>query len=252
MKSTEVIDESSDLTLTGSYTSDLILSKLWLAQQLQQAMQQQGIDRIPVAYVLGAWYGNVSAILRKAGLPIDIIVDVEKNRRWLTQGREIHQAWNLSNIGYLNADVNQIKYDKLSSPALVINTSTNDIADHGWFDAIPSGTMVVLQGRDRVAAGAEHSFRNADELLAMFPLEQVLYQGTKKLQDPETAYQRSMVIGIKGADQLRELSFLGSPCTKDCSGHRAGYAWSQQRGGRQPASWSDSFNRGAALFAAGK
>jgi hypothetical protein len=53
-------------------------------------------------------------------------------------------------------------------------------------------------------------------------------------------------------EKLDELSFLGSPCTKDCSGHRAGYAWSQKRGGSQPASWSDSFNRGAALFAAGK
>ena len=52
-------------------------------------------------------------------------------------------------------------------------------------------------------------------------------------------------------EQLRELSFLGSQCTKDCSGHRAGYAWSQKRSGRQPASWRDSFNRGAAIKAAG-
>ena len=52
--------------------------------------------------------------------------------------------------------------------------------------------------------------------------------------------------------RLKELTFMGSQCTKDCSGHRAGYAWSQKRSGRQPASWSDSFNRGAALFAAGK
>ena len=52
--------------------------------------------------------------------------------------------------------------------------------------------------------------------------------------------------------QLDELSFLGSPCTKDCSGHRAGYAWSQTRGGRVPNSWSQSFNNGAALQRAGK
>lgn len=51
--------------------------------------------------------------------------------------------------------------------------------------------------------------------------------------------------------KLDELSFLGSECTKDCSGHRAGYAWYKQRG-YEPASWSNSFNRGAALAAAGK
>jgi hypothetical protein len=52
-------------------------------------------------------------------------------------------------------------------------------------------------------------------------------------------------------EQLDELTFKGSPCTKDCSGHRAGYEW-WFRKGRTPNSWSQSFNNGAALAAAGK
>lgn len=51
--------------------------------------------------------------------------------------------------------------------------------------------------------------------------------------------------------RLNELSFLGSPCTKDCSGHRAGYYWSARKGNIDAASWSDSFNRGAHLRATG-
>jgi hypothetical protein len=53
--------------------------------------------------------------------------------------------------------------------------------------------------------------------------------------------------------QLDELSFLGSECTKDCSGHRAGYEWSSRKGnvpGNSP--YSPSFNKGANLRAAGK
>jgi pyrimidine deaminase RibD-like protein len=57
---------------------------------------------------------------------------------------------------------------------------------------------------------------------------------------------------LEPTQQLDELSFLGSPCTKDCSGHRAGYRWSKDRGKVHAASWSDSFNRGAALAAAGR
>lgn len=57
---------------------------------------------------------------------------------------------------------------------------------------------------------------------------------------------------LEPTQQLDELSFLGSPCTKDCSGHRAGYKWSKDRGLVQAASWSDSFNRGAALAVAGR
>jgi hypothetical protein len=54
-------------------------------------------------------------------------------------------------------------------------------------------------------------------------------------------------------EQLDELSFLGSECTKDCSGHRAGYNWSKRKGLRQGNSpYSPSFNKGAALAVAGR
>jgi hypothetical protein len=49
-------------------------------------------------------------------------------------------------------------------------------------------------------------------------------------------------------EQLNELQFMGSQCTKDCSGHRAGYAWSQARGGQTANSpFSPSFNKGSAI-----
>jgi hypothetical protein len=53
--------------------------------------------------------------------------------------------------------------------------------------------------------------------------------------------------------KLDELSFLGSPCTKDCSGHKAGYEWSKARGGVDANSpFSPSFNNGARLARDGK
>lgn len=53
-------------------------------------------------------------------------------------------------------------------------------------------------------------------------------------------------------NQLNELSFMGSQCTKDCSGHRAGYEWSKRKGRVHAASWSPSFNNGAAIAVSGK
>jgi hypothetical protein len=52
-------------------------------------------------------------------------------------------------------------------------------------------------------------------------------------------------------EQISELSFLGSQCTRDCSGHRAGYQW-YKNNQRAPISASPSFNKGAALAKAGK
>lgn len=51
-------------------------------------------------------------------------------------------------------------------------------------------------------------------------------------------------------EQLDELTFKGSQCTKDCSGHQAGYEW-HKANQRDPNSWSPSFNKGAALSKAG-
>ena len=56
----------------------------------------------------------------------------------------------------------------------------------------------------------------------------------------------------KKSQPLDELTFLGSPCTKDCSGHRAGYNWSKARGGVTANSRSPSFNNGATLASQGK
>ena len=66
-------------------------------------------------------------------------------------------------------------------------------------------------------------------------------------------FMRRRQIKKSQEEQLDELSFLGSPCTKDCSGNRAGYYWSARKGnipGNSP--YSPSFNNGANLRAAGK
>lgn len=68
---------------------------------------------------------------------------------------------------------------------------------------------------------------------------------------PRADYDRLTRSGQLQEQELRrlnELTFMGSPCTKDCSGHRAGYAWSKRKGGKVPTSWSKSFNNGAAAY----
>ena len=150
------IFESSGPSLSGSYTPDLVFSKLWLARELKQILEQQGIDSVPVAYILGSWYSNLSTILRRTGVPIEKIVDVEQRGEWLQIGQQLQQGMNITGVEHMQADANRIDYRQLQQPGIVINTSTNDIADHGWFDHIPEGTIVVLQGRDSVPDGAEH------------------------------------------------------------------------------------------------
>jgi hypothetical protein len=77
----------------------------------------------------------------------------------------------------------------------------------------------------------------------------------KRRQDPDANRKgkaKNVATKVR-EEQLDELKFLGSECTKDCSGHRAGYNWSKTQGGVDGMSpWSPSFNKGAALAKAGK
>lgn len=76
------------------------------------------------------------------------------------------------------------------------------------------------------------------------------YKRSINCKNPKGFSQRAHCAGRK--KKVNELNFLGSQCTKDCSGHRAGYEWSRRKGGQVPNSWSPSFNKGAALQKAGK
>jgi hypothetical protein len=80
------------------------------------------------------------------------------------------------------------------------------------------------------------------------------YKRSINCKNPQGFSQRAHCQGREKTteeEQLDELTFKGSQCTVDCSGHRAGYEW-WFRKRKNPNSWSPSFNKGAALAAAGK
>lgn len=50
---------------------------------------------------------------------------------------------------------------------------------------------------------------------------------------------------MKIIEIINELSFYGRPCTKDCSGHKAGWEWERKHNtGQKQATPSNSFNNG--------
>jgi hypothetical protein len=62
---------------------------------------------------------------------------------------------------------------------------------------------------------------------------------------------------MRATEILKEgLQYKGYPCTKDCSGHMAGYAWAQQRNLINPADiptdTNNSFREGCLSFTEGK
>ena len=111
MKLADITDlqESSGYSLQGSFTPDLVFSKLWLINQLAKI-----VDRVDVMYVLGSWYGNLSLLLRRFPLvTVDKIINIDTNQQFLRTGQQILNQLKYGNIEHMakNANAGKIVID---------------------------------------------------------------------------------------------------------------------------------------------
>jgi pyrimidine deaminase RibD-like protein len=136
------------------------------------------------------------------------------------------------------------------------------------FGSIPAGSMILTTCSPCTEPMPEREGSSCKDLISSTPIHKV-YAGYRDPSQQTTKGDKTYHLQITRnkkiqalckafadtwlKDDLNELSFLGSPCTKDCSGHRAGYDWSKSIGGAAGNSpFSPSFNNGANLFVAGK
>ena len=184
------VNESSGYSLEGSFTPDLIKSKVWLLTELAHIAPSVG-----TIYVLGSWYGNLGVLLAlDPVIKYKKLINVETNKKFLQASERIQDHVGIDNAEYMLKNANKLDYRQLGSNGVVINTSLTDMPGQDWFDSIPEGTLVVLQSRDHDPGNAAHS---TQDIIDRYPLSEIIYDGQLELKDPETAYTRYMVIGIK-------------------------------------------------------
>lgn len=184
------IEESSGYSLQGSFTHDLTTSKVWLMQELAKIK-----PTISTVYILGSWFGNLALYMTlDPVIQIKKIINVETDQSMLDQSERMLDHVGARNVQHMLSDANNLDYRQLGMDGAVINCSLTDMDGTKWFQHIPDGTVVVMQARDHDPG---YQFHSPDDILQKFPLAQVLYQGSLKLKDPETTYNRFMVIGRK-------------------------------------------------------
>ena len=185
------------------------------------------------------------------------------------RGQKINQDLGMVAAAVLDPDNNCVA-------ALNYQTESGDVhgeraaidAYHERFGTIPKGSIILTTCSPCTEPMPDRLGSSCRDLISSTPVHKV-YAGysdpsqqtgpgdktyhlqitrNKKIQDLCKAFADTWL-----KDELNELSFLGSPCTRDCSGHRAGYAWSQSKGGRVAQSpFSPSFNNGSQLYVDGK
>ena len=186
--------EASPSTLGGSFTPDLVTSKLWLARKVRALMTKTRVKKYKTVYVLGSWFGNMAIFLQQKGVEFDQIVLVDINKDWMKISKELLEPI-ANKLDTVVQDANKITYSD-QQPILVINTSCNEMPNEGWLDHIPAGSTVALQARNNVQS-VDVKTDTVEEFNNQFPLSDVFYLGQRNLKDPEVDYKRFMKIGIK-------------------------------------------------------
>jgi hypothetical protein len=174
-----MISESSPPTLRGSFSADLLISKLHLARELIRL----GYDQHDKIYNLGSWYGNIGPALVNQGIKFNQLLNVDRNPEVVKDAARVAERFGIAHlVKQLTGDANRLNY---KNPSLIINTSCNNIEGCGWFDRIPQGTLVALQTRDM------------PDFETLYPLSETLHFSKLRLKDPEERYTRLTWIGIK-------------------------------------------------------
>lgn len=190
MLSRDFVKEESPDTMQGSFTKDLIISKVWLAKSLKKILGNKCARTI---YILGSWYGNLAYILDLEKIVFDKIVLVETDQHALDiSERGLRKIFEPGKLVFLHTDAKDMIYDDMG---VVINTSINDM-DIDWYENLPKGTPVIVQGRDNLGT-VPTMIADMQQFDDMFAMSDVSYLGKKELHDPEKQYTRYMKIGVK-------------------------------------------------------
>jgi hypothetical protein len=182
--------ESSGYSLAGSFTRDLIASKVWLLKELEKIQQHY-----TTMYVLGSWYGNLAVYMTlQPTITVDHVINVETNAEMLDTSQRILDRIGADHVESMLKDANELDYRQLGNSGVVVNTSLTEMPESAWFDHIPAGTIVAMQARDQ-DPGVE--YHTPQDIQRKYTLSRVIYQGSLRLKDPQTKYTRYMTIGVK-------------------------------------------------------
>ena len=184
-------DTRSDLSVAFNHKQ--IGSKLWLRDVLFETLGGEH----PHIWVLGGWYGVLSAILlddprfsigRITSIDLDPgcgSVAELLNRDSVAEGRFVART----------VDMNALDYHATGeeAPSLIVNTSCEHLPDvQGWLSLLPKGQHVLLQSNDYFSEPTHlSSVENLAAFEAQAGLSHVAFHGAR----PTKNYTRFMLIG---------------------------------------------------------
>jgi len=135
-------------------------------------------------------------LLSRGLFPVDRIRSFDKDPSCERVADTICENWVWKDWTFkaFTADCDELRPNDVD---LIINTSTEHFDNMNWFNKIPKGTRVVLQGNNMPHEDhIVHSETLAD-FIESYPLSEYVFAGEKEFVYPSWKFTRYMIIGVK-------------------------------------------------------
>lgn len=175
-----------------AFSSGQIGSKIWLCEELEKLNWCSQLT-----YIYGGWHGITAFLLLSRGkFKVEKIrsLDIDPSCEAIADMINENWVWQDWKFKAFTQDCNnfQGQYGDL-----VINTSTEHFETKDWFDKLPSGTRVVLQGNNMIHDDHVVYSKSLEDFKQHYRLTDILYQGEKQFVYPDWQFTRFMLIGTK-------------------------------------------------------
>ena len=181
----------------SSFSHGQITSKLWLCEELEKhVLANANIN------ILGGWY-NVLGFMLSIRRPnfYATIHNTDIDPEAIAVADKLCLTWMIESTAIVN-QVNDCCSDDyvMNLPAdVVINCSVEHFDNNKWFDSLPKGTLVCIQSSDVIDPEypwlIKQPSHDIETFLNRFPVSELLYSGTKRIQYYHFGYNRFMLIG---------------------------------------------------------
>lgn len=174
------------------FSSGQISSKLWLCEQLEKTGWKSN-----TTWIYGGWHGMMGFLLLSRGqFPVDRVrsFDVDPDCERIADTICENWVWKDWTFKAFTADCNELRPHDAD---LVINTSTEHFDSMEWWNSIPLGMRVAVQGNNMPHEEDTNIVESLEDFKKIFPLTTTVYEGQLDFNYPDWKFSRYMLIGIK-------------------------------------------------------
>jgi hypothetical protein len=180
---------------SDAFSAGQIESKIWAAEELERVSAHTNILRISM---LGGWYGLFHFILKIRGKQtVEWCRSYDLDASACSTANIINNTWETKEWAFrsIPKDANDLFYQDNTN--CIVNTATEHFSGKDWYNRIPKGTLCLFQGNDLEIEDHVNKPTDLNHFKSLWPLEIMLFEGTKYFNFEKDPYTRYMVIGYK-------------------------------------------------------